>query len=711
MSFSLSQLEFRRNTSMPVILQVEASECGLACLCMILCYYGHRIDLATLRRRYPISNKGVTLRTLIATADTVGLTSRAVRLDLDDLANLQLPCILHWGMNHFVVLTKIRGNQVTLHDPALGRRTLSPDVVSREFTGIALEVTPNESFKKEDQRETLRLRDMFRRIAGLRPALVILGILSLGLEVIALFMPMVSQIIIDEVVVTSDKELLTTIAVGVVLLLFIRLFIGCVRQWSVLILSSKVGLQWNVSLFDHLSRLPLDYFSKRHVGDVLSRFNSIGIIQKTITTDMVQAVMDGLMAAGMAAMLFLYGGWLGLVAFIATGLDVLLRLFTYQAYRETSEEQIVVEAKQQSHFIETLRGMASVKLLGLRERRRSAWTNLLVDSINIHIRLQRYDLIYERLSELIFGLDRLALLVLGALSVMKSSMTVGMLVAFLAYKDEFASRVARLIHAAFELRMLNVQTDRLSDIVLTNTETTGKTPSNFISVPALTAGGTLSCKALSARYGQHEPWIFHNIDLTISAGECVAFVGQSGCGKTTFLKSLMGLMVPEEGHISLDGVDIEALTLDVYRSRIAGVLQDDGLFSGSIAENISGFAEEVDQEWLVECAAKTAILQDIQKMPMGFETLVGDMGTGLSGGQKQRIILARALYRKPEVLFLDEATSHLDPETEQHVADALRTLNITRVMVAHRPATIAHADKVYLFQAGGLLTECGWPPE
>ncbi len=706
MGVTLKSLEFGWRSRTPVMLQVEAAECGLACLAMIMGHYGNQIDLATLRRRYSISVKGVTLRDLIATADTVGLSTRAVRLELEDLPNLRMPCILHWSMNHFVVLTQVKGNKVTIHDPAVGRRTLSMGEVSREFTGIALEASPNDSFRREDDRETLRLRDLFRHVAGLRPALMVLGALSLGLEVIALIMPMVSQVVIDEVVVTADHELLITIACGMALLLLLQMLIGCVRQWAVLLLSTRVGLQWNTSLFDHLSRLPLDYFSKRHVGDVLSRFNSLGTIQKTITTDMVQTVMDGLMAVGMAIMLFIYGGWLGMVAMVATGLDVLLRLITYRIYREASEEQIVIDARQQSHFIETLRSMASVKLLGLRERRRTTWLNLLVDSINIRLRLQRYDLIYGRMGDLIFGADRLIMMVLGAGAVMSGHMTVGMLVAFLSYKDQFATRIGNLISSGFQIRMLNVQTDRLSDIVMTDPEATSTTAA----VPPPRSGekrasGTLSCFGLSARYGSQDPWIFRNISLEVPAGSSVAIVGPSGCGKTTFLKALMGLMETQEGSIRLDGADLESLTLEGYRNRIAGVLQDDGLFSGSIADNISGFSEQVDEAWLVECATRAAIIDDIKRMPMGFETLVGDMGSGLSGGQKQRVILARALYRKPEILFLDEATSHLDELTEHKVAEALRDMNVTRIMVAHRPATIAHADTIYIFQPGGVLTQ------
>lgn len=699
MSDAFNSLQFGFGKKTPVILQVEAAECGIACLAMIMAHYGHQIDLATLRRRYSVSIQGVTLRSLVQIADHMGFSTRAVRLDLDDLVNLKKPCILHWGMNHFVVLTEVKGDRITINDPAVGNRTIGMDEVSREFTGVALEATPNESFEKKDERETIRLGDLFRHVAGLRGALMGLFFLSLGLEVIALISPMVSQVVIDEVIVTADHDLLKTITFGLALLLLLQMFIGSVRTWAVTLFSTRVGLEWNTSLFDHLTRLPLDYFSKRHVGDVLSRFGSLGTIQQTMTTDMVQTVMDGIMGVGMGVMLFIYGGWLGLVACIALALDILLRLVTYGTYREASEEQIVVSARQQSHFIETLRGMASVKLLGLRERRRATWLNIVIDSINIKLRLQRFDLIYGRLGDFIFGADRLIMMVLGAYQVMDGSMSVGMLVAFLSYKDQFASRVGSLVNTGFKLRMLNIQTDRLADIVMTEPEPVSE------SIPGTHHEGSaaLACRGVSVRYAAQEPWIFRGLDLDIPAGSSVAIVGPSGCGKTTLLKAMMGLHALDEGNIYIDGVDTAILSMETYRERIAGVLQDDGLFSGSIADNISGFADDPDQNLIADCAAKAAILEDIKRMPMGFETLVGDMGGALSGGQKQRVILARALYKRPQILFLDEATSHLDEHTESIVAHSLRQMNVTRVMVAHRPATIAHADYIYSFEPGGIL--------
>ncbi|QDH16725.1 peptidase domain-containing ABC transporter [Swingsia samuiensis] len=700
----LRDLQFGFGKRTPVILQSESSECGMACLAMSMGYYGHFIDISTFRRQYGASTQGATLKELISVSSRVGLNSRAVRLELDELDKLTLPSILHWGLNHFVVLVERRSKSVIVHDPAIGRREIGLKELSREFTGIALEITPTERFERKDERKTLTLRDMFRHVSGLKPALAYLFALSLGLELIALAMPMVSQVIIDEVIVIGDHDLLVTIACSMAILLLFQLFISTVRSWAVIMFSTRVSLKWNGSLFDHLTRLPLDYFIRRHIGDVISRFGSLGSIQRTITTDLVQTILDGIMAIGMGVMLFLYGGWLGAIACIAIALDVLLRLVTYGTYKRASEEGVIQDAKSQTYFIETLRNIATVKLLNLRERRQTVWLNSVIDSMNIHLRLQRFDLIFGRLGDLIFSSDRLIMLVLGAKMVMNNHMSVGMLVAFLSYKDQFASRVGNLINTGFKLRMLSIQTGRLSDIVMTEPEEPGL-PLPPPSPQEMGHTGAITVRDLSVRYSPESPWIFRNLSFNIPAGKNIAIVGPSGCGKTTLLKTLMGLLEPTEGDIALDNISIKSLTLDGYRSRIAGVLQDDGLFSGSLSDNISGFAEHINQPLVEACAQYAAIHDDIQRLPMRYETLVGDMGSNLSGGQKQRVILARALYRSPQILFLDEATSNLDEATEARVAQALRMLNITRVIVAHRPATIAHADVILHMTPQGLQIE------
>ena len=332
----------------------------MACLAMVLGHYGRHVDLGALRRRYALSLKGMTLRNLVDLAGAMGLATRALRIEMQDLARLKRPCILHWGLNHFVVLIKVHSNSIIVHDPARGRRNVSLAEASREFTGVVLEASPTTNFVRERPSVTFRLRDLFRDISGLRSALTQVLVLSFGIEFIAILLPIASQIVIDEVIVNADRDLLLVVAIGLALLLILQLVLAVARTWTTMLTGTNVNYLCSARMFDHLSRLPLDYFEKRHVGDVISRFGSLNTIQKALTNEMVQAVLDGIMSISMAVMLFVYGGWLALVVGASTALTTGLRIFAYKAYREANEEAIVAEARQQTHFIETVRGMASV---------------------------------------------------------------------------------------------------------------------------------------------------------------------------------------------------------------------------------------------------------------------------------------------------------------------------------------------------------------
>ncbi|WP_336947410.1 peptidase domain-containing ABC transporter [Asaia sp. HN010] len=695
------QTGFRRKV--PVILQTETAECGLACLAMILCYQGHLIDLATLRRKTAVSGSGLNLRTLIKISDRFGLNTRPVKLDLSALGKLSLPCILHWDFNHFVVLVSLKDKEAEVNDPARGARTLSIEEVSQHFTGVALELTPAAKFEKRDDRRFLKIGDMFQNISGLKGALLALGGLSLGLEVIALVNPMLSQVIIDEVLTTGDRSLLWTVAAGLAILITVQVVIASFRSWMVMLLSTRVSVQWNVSLFTHLMGLPQDFFSKRGAGDILSRFGSLGTIQQTFTTDLVQSIMDGIMAVGMFVMIVIYGKWLAAIVVVSSVLDLIIRLILFGPYREISEEALVHGAAQQGHFLETLRGMRTIKLLSLENRRKIAWGNKLVDSINAGLKIQRYDLIFARAQEALFGIDRVLMLVLGARMVLSAEMSVGMLVAFLSYRDQFSSRFGSLVTAGFKIRNLRVQCDRLSDIALADAEASeGDSGSKLAAFPAAeiaTDGAVLECRNVGYRYGKEDNWVFRNVNLQVPTGQSVAITGPSGCGKSTLLAILMGLVQPEEGQILWNGVELGPSNREAYRSQIAGVLQDDILLSGSIAENIAGFDETMDLARVVECARDAQILADIQRMPMGFETLISEMGHTLSGGQRQRVILARALYRTPRILFLDEATSNLDSTSEQAVENVLDTLTMARVIVTHKNETASRANMNFSMQS------------
>lgn len=676
----------------PVILQSEAAECGLACLLMVAGYHGHHLDPTSARQRFSMSMNGMTLADIIQVARLLSLTTRALSLEVDELRLLRRPCILHWDHNHFVVLVEVKTRGIVIHDPAAGRRFIPFAEVKRRFTGVALEAWPDVCFRKRDERRAVNVFDLVRRTSGLgRAALQILSISSL-LEIIGIAMPIVFQIILDEVIVVADRDLLLTVTIGLACLLIMQAVLGFIRSWSMLVLSSSLSLQWKAGLFDRLVRLPLSFFEKRHVGDIISRFGSLDQIQETLTTRVLVAILDGVMAVALVVMMALYGGWLVFIVAVAVAAYVLLRAATFPAYRSRSEQAIHHAARESSHFLESVRGMSSLKALCLEDRRKDTWLNHLIARIAADVRVRRLEALFSTLSGILLGADRILLIYFGALAVLANSMTVGMLIAFLAFRDQFTQRIAGLIDAVMVMRMLSLHGERISDIALAVPEGEGER----VSAPARSADDTvqLSLRNVSFRYGDNEALVLRDVSMDIREGECVGIAGPSGAGKSTLLKIAAGLNEPTAGSLVFKGAPVAAMGRASYRRHVACVLQNDRLFTGSIAQNIAGFADRMDMARVEDCALLAAIHDEILSFPMGYETFVGDMGSSLSGGQTQRVIIARALYRAPKILIMDEATSHLDTDNEVRINEAIRSLKITRIIVAHRQTSLDVADRI-----------------
>ncbi|MEQ9258541.1 MAG: peptidase domain-containing ABC transporter [Roseovarius sp.] len=698
---SVANLQFGWGRRLPLILQAEAAECGLACLAMIAGYHGHHADTATLRRRHGFSLKGATLKDVIAVADRIGLAARPLRLELHELPMLKTPCILHWDLNHFVVLKSVSRDGITLHDPAEGLRRVAMADVSRHFTGVALELAPTGGFETAAPPPRVRMRALLGHVTGLRRALGHLLILALALEVLALLAPLFVALTVDQAIVSADRSLLLTLLVAFGLLLVVQTSISFLREWMLIRLGASLKVQSRKNLFTHLVALPAGYFETRHVADVMSRFDSQNTILQTLSTDLVIALLDGLMCVVTLAVMFLLAPVLASIALVGAVAYSLLRWAFYMPLRQASSEAIIWAARRDSHFLETLRGMKAIKLFNGQTDRRAHWLNLLVETTNRQIATQRLNLLFRTANAFLLGALALGIVYMAARMILDNLFSVGLLVAFLAYMDMFLRRASGLVDTFVDLRMLGIHAERLADIALTAPEPRSET----LERPRGRAAVAIEVRDLSFRYGPNEPYVLEKLTFRIEPGTSVAFAGPSGCGKTTLLKLLAGLLEPSSGTVLADGVPIARLGGEAWRARLGVVMQDDVLFAGSIADNISFFAAESDPERIERCARMAAVHDDIAAMPMGYGTLIGDMGTSLSGGQKQRVLLARALYRQPGLLLLDEATSHLDVTRERIVNDTLRKLDATRISVAHRPETIRAADRVIRLDRGRIVSD------
>jgi ATP-binding cassette subfamily B protein RaxB len=634
-------------------------------------------------------------------AGQMNMASRALRLNLEHIDQLQTPCILHWEMKHFVVLRAIHKDFIVIHDPASGERKVAMTEVDTCFTGVALELSPSPSFEKKKDVHPLTIQHFWSRISGLKRTLFIILGLSLLLQLFAIVSPFYMQTVIDDVILRNDNHLLTVLAIGFGLLLLIEVGTSAIRRFAILHLSSRLSIQMSSNVFHHLIRLPLEYFNKRHMGDVVSRFSSLATIRELLTTGIVAVVIDGLMAFITLFVMFLYDVKLTLIVVGIVGLYALIRYVFYRPIRHLNEEFIVRSAKENSHFMESVRAAQTIKLFEQENQRQNQWLNKLADAINKNIQLTRWDIGFNSINQLLFGLENILIIFFAASAVMNNVFSIGMLFAFVSYKTRFLSAMDGLIAKWIEFKMLELHFARLADIVFTERDTQSAIIHRCGEISGnATLKGKIVLKNGTYRYSKLEQPIFSNINLSIEPGQTVAIVGESGSGKTSLMKCLMGLLPLEEGKIFIDEKPL-AKTLD-YRSQIAAVMQEDQLLSGSIAENIACFADSIDIKKVIWAAQMACVHEDVCAMSMQYNTLVGDMGTSLSGGQKQRIILARALYRQPSILFMDEATSHLDTGNEAKVCANLDAIKITRVIVAHRLQTIARADRIYKLVDGQL---------
>lgn len=683
---------YTRRGRLPVIQQVGSAECGLACMAMISWYHGNETDISVLRQTFAVSLSGTRLSDLIAFADRMNLNARPVRLDLDALGRLTMPAVLHWDMNHFVVLKSVGKTSVTIHDPASGLRVVSKEELSRHFTGVAMEVSPREDFQQTRSTKRVTLIEALGDFSVFRQSLLKLLVLSLAIQLLSLLPPLLMQIIIDESSIARNPDIVLSLSIASLLVVLLTISTSAVRSWISLYYSNLINYALVGRTFERLMSLPAYYFERRSVGDIISRMLSIKTIQSTVTDGAIQSVLDGVLGLVTLAVLFAYDVRIGL---IATGSVLLLAIsnqFFASRIRAGQEQSLSTAADEQSHLMESIRAANVIKLFGHESTRLSKWRNRYLRMVNANFGVGKSQIAMTTVNDAIGALQLIAVIYILATGVIAGDFTVGMFAAVLAYRQSFGQSVSRLIVQLMQFRLIRLHLDRLSDIIQHPLDTASASvadrPTEVIVSPKI------ELVDVSFRYGDTDPWLLRKISLSIEPGSFVAIVGPSGAGKSTLARLMLGLLEPTSGEVLVNGKPLTGSTLRDWRASIGVVLQNDKLFTGTLAENISFFASEVDPDRLAEAGRLAGIHDTIVDMPMGYQTMVGDMGSTLSAGQYQRVLLARALFRRPQLILLDEGTANLDPTTEQLIVQTLANMPLTRVVVAHRPALVEAADIV-----------------
>lgn len=692
-------ISFFNKNKLPVTLQDQMAECGLACLSMCFTYHGLNVDLSSLRGKYPVSNLGLSLYDIIEIAEHEGFVADAYEMGIDDFSELKLPAILHWDLNHFVVLKKTNGKSFTIHDPAIGELTYSREEFSKHFSGFSLEIIPvigkefnkvKTAWEEKQKDKNLSLSQFIKRTSGFYKTFGFILFMTMVAQLFSMSIPSITQVIIDDFIVSQTTEYMWIFIAGGLSIILFRYFADIIKSWSVIFVGYRWHSNFSSYFFIKLLKLPMTYFETRSVSDVFSRFSALEELKDALTDRIVQGVIDGLMSIITIAAMFIYSPKMAMVSIAFIFVYFIFRIYISSKEMQSNKKYIVEKVKETNSFYETISNMQSVKIYGKESQRYQQWKKYYLSSANESITLAKSKMWYSSTESLLDGLENITLLGLAALTVINGDLTLGMMFAFFAYQTIFSKQSKSMLNNIIELKLLGVHMDRLNDIDSHSVE------ENILGQPGLkpTICGKIEVKNLSFKYPGTDTPLFENLSLTIEAGENIVLTGPSGCGKTTLMKIIMGLIQPEAGEIIIDGVNIKSMGLQHYRKSISAVSQKESLISASVLDNITFFSKPVNMEQVIASSEKAEIHDDIMLLPMQYQTLTGDVGSTFSGGQEQRILLARALYKNPKILFMDEATSFLDQKNEKEIVKTLKKLNITRVSIAHRQETINMASRI-----------------
>jgi len=680
-----------------MIRQATATECGLACVAMIAAYFGAPTDLASLRRKNDVSLKGASLASVVRCCTELGLSTRAIRCDLPELAKLRTPCILHWRFNHFVVLKAVNATGIVIHDPARGELNESIADASAAFTGIALEVTSAPQFRQAAPPQRLRLSYLVPRDEGLSRKFLAGLLLALICEILLLATPFYLQIVIDQVLAKSDGDILNTVAAAFSILLIIHVLANVMRQLTFHYLGHVAVFDMTTRVLHRLLMLPIRYFRCRELGDIQHRVQSLGRIQAFVVQSVPALVLDALFVVLISGLMMLYDARLTLLMIAALGVWCVWRVLIFPYSLRLSSDIAQTESSVQTHFLETLRAVQSIKAANGEARRESEWRNLFADATNCRIRLGNLQVVDGAVRQVVFQSARIATVYLLASRGLDGQISIGMISAYVAYLGMFTARGSGIVDRLLEYKLLDVPLNRLADIVFSEEEPVASAASRE-------AVGDIEFRDVRFSYSRDEPAILTSCSMRIRESGLTAIAGPSGVGKSTLLQIIAGIESISSGELLIGGRPAHHWQIQDLRSKMAVVFQGDALLKGSVAENIALFGETIDMSRVRDVAAAACIASEIESLPMAYETRIGDLGSALSRGQVQRILLARAYYRRPALLLLDEATSGLDWQLEKKVIASLTKIDATVVAVTHSDLMLQAADTVLWLHGGRLLS-------
>ncbi len=717
----LASAETKDARSFQLVKQLDENDVSAACMTMIVKHYGKDFTLGQIRELTNLSVENATPAAIITGAETVGFRSRAYGIDYEQLMKVQLPGIVGLENYHYAVLYKITPKEVHLADPAQGIRKLSREEFETSWTAAQIagaEVLPDKGlFIAFDPTEYFRrteppARPIYHFLAYVLPFKKFFAesmLATFTINVLGLATPLFVQNIIDNVIVHKDSALLNVMLAGMIMVTFFTIL--CTGAQRLLLAHTTARLDMNImsEFYRHVLSLPMSFFLTRNKGEIMARFGENLKILDIITGSTVTVILNTFMIVIYLAMMFAYNGKLTLIALAFIPFYFFILLFFTPRIKALANEVFQVDTQTESYLIESLNGIETLKATGNEYMARARWENSFVDAVNMEYRSQKLELVSSSLYQLVNLGSSVTILWIGATQVMAGAMTVGELMGFQMLLGLVMGPIMAMLDLWNDLQEIRIAMDRVSDALVVKPEQDRFAPDRM-PIMLNDCKGRIDFVNVNFSYmaNGEENAVMRNFNLTIEPGMRVAFVGPSGCGKSTIAKMVLGFNLPNGGECKIDGKDIRSINLPSLRRNIGVVLQDSFLFAGTVAENIALGDPEPEMQAVKEAARLAGADNFIINYPLGYNTLVGEKGISVSGGQRQRICIARALYRKPQIMIFDEATSALDNESEARIQENMLSIlaGRTSITIAHRLTTIIESDLI-CYIADGNVQERG----
>ncbi|MBR0685350.1 NHLP family bacteriocin export ABC transporter peptidase/permease/ATPase subunit [Bradyrhizobium manausense] len=680
----------------PTILQMEAAECGAACLAMVLAHYGAWVPLERLRVECGVSRDGSKASNVVRAAKRFGLSAKGFRLDLAALGSAPTPCIIHWNFNHFVVLEGIKGRSASINDPAFGRRQVGVDELDRSFTGVVLTFEPAPGFVPTGDKPA-GLRLLLRELRGSKAAVGLLILLSFVMVVPGLVAASFSKIFIDDILIQHLNGWLRPLLIGMAATALIRTILTLLQQSLLLRLQTKLSVVMISRFLWRVMALPIEFFTQRHAGDIAARVGANDQIARLLAGGIAANALSLTSVVFFAFAMIVYDHWLAAVCISLSLLNVLTLRLSMRRREDLSRGLSLERGKLLGAVVSIVRSIETIKASGLEDEAFAQWSGVQAKVLNAERDLASSSILLDMIPTLISGMTMTAILILGGLRVIEGSLTLGSLVAFQALMASFSEPVATLVNQAGSFQLIKGALDRLEDVY--NYPLGDKPRASDNAFPAR-LDGRIEFKDVQFGYSLLEPPLISDLSITVTPGSRVALVGASGSGKSTLGRLVCGLYKPWAGEILIDGTRLEEVPPDILANSIAYVDQDIFLFEGTIRDNLTLWDRTTPDIDLTRALKDGEIQDDIAIRAGNYDSYVNEGGTNFSGGQRQRIEIARALVGRPSIVVLDEATAALDPVTEKAIDDNLRRCGCTCIIIAHRLSTIRDCDEIVVLRQG-----------